>query len=116
MGLLKIFSKPKKRTSKPIRTIESITRQMLENKKHYQQMGFKEYTFHANSGCCEDCQKLNGKHFKLSKMECGVNAPPMHEGCRCSISAYSDRKEYDEWLDFLSKGGTTAEWEAKKKK
>ena len=54
---------------------------------------------------------LKGKHFKVEKMMPGENAPPMHPHCRCSTAAWSDRKEYDEWLDFLDKGGTTEEWE-----
>lgn len=54
---------------------------------------------------------LKGKHFKVEKMMPGDNAPPMHPHCRCSTAAWSDRKEYDEWLDFLDKGGTTEEWE-----
>ncbi|MDD6275396.1 MAG: hypothetical protein PUB20_01015 [Clostridia bacterium] len=31
--------------------------------------------------------------------------------CRCSTAAYSDREEYEEWLDFLEKGGTTEEYQ-----
>lgn len=38
------------------------------------------------------------------------NAPPMHPHCRCSTSAYEDSEEYEAWLDFLDKGGTTVEW------
>ena len=44
----------------------------------------------------------------------GKNAPPMHPNCRCSASAYEDDAEYEAWLDFLDKGGTTEEWEARK--
>jgi hypothetical protein len=44
----------------------------------------------------------------------GENAPPMHPHCRCSTAAYVDRKEYEEWLDFLDKGGTTEEYEKQK--
>lgn len=40
----------------------------------------------------------------------GKNAPPLHPHCRCSTAAWEDSKEYEEWLDFLDKGGTTAEW------
>ena len=39
----------------------------------------------------------------------GENAPPMHLWCRCSTAAYMDGKEYEDWLDFLDKGGTTEE-------
>lgn len=84
--------------------------QTSAQKLSFERMGFDEYTFHANSGCCDDCQALNGKHFKVEKMMPGENAAPLHPRCRCSVSAYSDRKEYDEWLDFLSKGGATEEY------
>ena len=82
-------------------------------KQSFERNGFKMYTFLANSGCCGDCQALNGKHFNLKDMMPGLNAPPIHAFCRCSTAAYEDSKEYDDWLDFLSKGGTTAEWEKK---
>lgn len=78
--------------------------------------GFEQYTFHTNGGCCDICAALNGKHFLVSKMMPGENAPPMHPHCRCSTSAYSDRKEYEEWLNFLAAGGTTAEYNRRKRK
>jgi len=83
-------------------------------KQSFERNGFEEYTFLANSGCCGDCQALNGKHFKVADMMPGENAAPLHPRCRCSVAAYSDRKEYDEWLDFLENGGTTKEWDKMK--
>ena len=79
-------------------------------KQSFERNSFEEYTFHANSGCCGDCQALDGKHFKVKDMMPGKNAAPMHPRCRCSSSAYSDRAEYEEWLDFLANGGTTEEY------
>lgn len=79
-------------------------------KQSFERNGFDEYEFIVNAGCCDICQELIGKHFKVEKMMPGENAPPMHPHCRCSTAAYSDRKEYDEWLDFLEKGGTTEEF------
>ena len=76
--------------------------------------GFEMYTFHVNHGCCAACSDLDGKHFKIKDMMPGKNAPPMHPNCRCSVSAYEDDAEYEAWLDFLDKGGTTEEWEAQK--
>ena len=73
--------------------------------------GFEEYTFHVNRSCCSACADLDGKHFKIKDMMPGKNAPPMHPNCRCSVSAYEDDTEYEAWLDFLDKGGTTEEWE-----
>lgn len=81
-------------------------------KQSFERNGFEEYEFIANSNCCDICKANDGKHFKVSKMMPGENASPMHPHCRCSAAAYSDRKEYDAWLDFLDKGHTTAQWNA----
>ena len=81
-------------------------------KQSFIRNGFDEYEFIANSGCCEHCQEKNGKHFKVSKMMPGENAPPLHPHCRCSTAAYSDDAEYEAWLDYLDKGGSTEEWNA----
>jgi SPP1 gp7 family putative phage head morphogenesis protein len=80
-------------------------------KQSFEKNGFSEYEFIANSDCCGICKALDGKHFKVSKMMPGENAAPIHPHCRCSVAAYEDSKEYEEWLSFLEKGGTTAEWE-----
>lgn len=85
-------------------------------KQSFIRNGFEEYEFIVNSGCCDICAGLNGKHFKVSKMMPGENAPPMHPHCRCSTAAYEDSKDYEAWLDYLDKGGTTAEWDKMKEK
>ena len=46
----------------------------------------------------------------------GENAAPMHPYCRCSVAAWDDSDDYEAWLDFLDKGGTTEEWEKLKTK
>ena len=79
-------------------------------KQSFVRNGFEEYTFITNGGCCPICAGLDGKHFKVSKMMPGTNAPPMHPHCRCSTAAYEDSQEYENWLDFLDKGGTTEEY------
>lgn len=80
-------------------------------KQSFEKNGFTEYMFIANSGCCGTCKALDGKPFKVSKMMPGENAAPLHPHCRCSVAAYEDSDEYEEWLSFLEKGGTTEEWE-----
>ena len=109
-------SKPKQQHRKSSRTVISAAEQTMTQRDSFIRNGFKEYTFIANRDCCSVCGELNGKHFPVKEFQIGVNAPPMHEGCRCSISAYSDDKEYEEWLDFLDKGGTTEEFEKIKKR
>ena len=77
--------------------------------------GFQKYTCHALGDACDICKELNGKHFKVKDMMPGDNAPPVHPHCRCSTSAYEDSSEYEAWLDFLDKGGTTAAWNKSEK-
>lgn len=79
-------------------------------KQSFEANGFTMYTFHANSGCCPHCQALDGQHFQVKDMMPGTNAAPLHPNCRCSVSAYEDSEEYEAWLDYLEKGGTTKEW------
>lgn len=76
-------------------------------KQSFIRNGFKEYEFIVNGDCCDICAGLSGKHFKVDKMMPGENAPPIHPHCRCSTAAYEDSKDYEAWLDYLDKGGST---------
>lgn len=84
-------------------------------KQSFERNGFEEYTFLALGTACPICRALDGKHFKLKKMMSGTNAPPMHPRCRCSVAAYEDSEDYEAWLDFLDRGGTTEEWNKRRK-
>lgn len=87
-------------------------------KQSFKRNGFTMYQFicNHNGNTCSICQGLNGQHFKVEDMLPAENAPPMHPNCRCSTAAYEDSAEYDAWLDYLSNGGTTEEWNATGKK
>lgn len=92
-------------------------------KQSFERNGFEMYQFICNvnptkHGTCPVCQRLANQDKGLGKgvylvadMMPGTNAPPMHPHCRCSTAAYEDDEEYEAWLDYLDKGGTTAEWE-----
>lgn len=96
--------------------ITELSRVQAEaQKQSFERNGFEEYTFLALGNACPICKGLDGKHFKVAKMMPGTNAHPMHPRCRCSISAYEDSEDYEAWLDFLDKGGTTEEWNKLKK-
>ena len=86
-------------------------------KKSYIENGFDEYEYIAcgSSDVCDTCKLMDGKVFKVKDMMPGLNAPPMHPRCHCSTAPHIDRAEYESWLDFLEKGGTTEEWEAQKR-
>ena len=86
-------------------------------KQSFIRNGFEHYeficNFHASKHpTCPICRDLNGKHFKVADMMPGKNAPPVHPHCRCSTAAWEDDAEYEAWLDYLEKGGTTEEWNA----
>ena len=91
--------------------ITELARVQTESQKQsFERNGFEEYTFLALGDACQICRALDGKHFKVSKMMPGTNAPPMHPNCRCSVAAYENSEDYEAWLDFLDEGGTTEEW------
>lgn len=82
-------------------------------KESYKDENINEYEYIACglADCCDICRALDGKHFKVSKMVAGENAPPMHPNCHCSTGPYLDRKEYDEWLDsYKDHGLNFEEW------
>nr|DAU52793.1 MAG TPA: minor capsid protein [Caudoviricetes sp.] len=63
-----------------------------------------EYIACGLRDCCPACKALDGKIFKVKDMEFGENAPPLHPNCHCATAPYSDRKEYEKWLDGLANG------------
>ena len=89
--------------------------QIEAQKQSLEKNEFEDYQFICNGTACGICKELNGKHFKIKDMEIAVNAPPMHPNCRCSIAAWMDSEEYEEWLDYLDNGGTAEGWERLKK-
>ena len=50
-------------------------------KQSFERNGFDEYIFLALGTACPICKKLNEKHFKVTKMMPGTNAPPIHPLC-----------------------------------
>lgn len=113
--LKKTFGESTYNTERLMRT-ELARVQTEAQKQSFEKNGFTEYMFIANSDCCDICKEKDGKHFKVSKMMPGENAAPLHPHCRCSVAAYEDSDEYEAWLNYLEKGGTTAEYEALKAK
>ena len=75
-------------------------------KESFERNGFAEYRFitTGDERVCPECEKLNGQHFKVSEMQPGENAPPMHPSCRCSTAAYMDSDKYKRWIDALERG------------
>ena len=84
---------------------DAIKKQILSQKASLIKNGFEYYQYVAATNSCAVCQALDGKAFLLSNLTSGVNAPPMHQNCRCSVAAYMDNEIYNEWLDTYKNHG-----------
>ena len=82
---------------------EEAIKATLMQRDSLRKNGFNKYIVIASKDSCEICAKLNEKPFPVSSLKIGVNAPPMHEGCSCSIAAHDDDAEYEAWLDSVVK-------------
>lgn len=99
--LRKVIDTTKHNAERLMRT-ELARVQIGAQMQSYIDMDFNQYTFHANSSCCDVCKGLNGKHFFIADVSYGENAPPIHPNCRCSTSPYSSDEEYEEWFEELT--------------
>lgn len=80
-------------------------------KDNYERNGFDEYEFMAvNSRACPICRELDGQIFKVKDMKPGENAPPIHPNCHCTTAPHVDSGEYNAWLNYLERGGTSEDW------
>ena len=74
-----------------LRLVRTETNRIL-NKATLAQMkaaGIDKYKFIAivDGRTCPDCVLLNGKIFPVDGAAVGVNYPPMHPNCRCTVAA-----------------------------
>lgn len=81
-------------------------------KDNYERNGIEQYEYMAvNPSACPICKELDGRIFDVAKMKAGLNAPPIHPNCHCTTAPHIDDNEYEQWLTWLEKGGTTEQWE-----
>ena len=101
----------KKQDAERLMRTELARVQTEAQKKSFEENGFTQYMFLALGDACPLCADIDGKHYDVEDMQPGLNAPPMHPHCRCSVAAYEDDEEFDAWLDYLDNGGTTEDWD-----
>jgi len=79
----------------------------------YQELGIESYTYLG--GGCEICQEVNGCTFKLSEAVPGVNIPPMHPNCKCTIIPKVDRDLFKnrDGVNPLKENPKFEEWKKK---
>jgi len=63
----------------------------------FKELGVEEYEIVAtlDSHTSEICQDMDGKVFKMSERQIGVNAPPFHVNCRTTTAPY-----FDDWEEL----------------
>lgn len=73
--------------------------------------GVTAYTFMVANGVnpCDECVEMDGQVFKLSEMEVGKNAPPLHPSCHCCTAPALDEEMWQRWLDGPAQAGVP--WE-----
>lgn len=77
----------------------------------YKASGVQKYVYMAvNPRACPICREIDGNVYDVADAEPAKNAPPMHPRCHCTTAPYIDESEYDMWLEWLNKGGTTSDW------
>lgn len=76
----------------------SDSHQIIEQIKTIKALGIKQYEYIGSNDSCPTCLLLDGKVFNIAELEIGVNAPPLHERCRCSIASYISRDSLDNSL------------------
>lgn len=77
----------------------------------YKASGVQKYVYMAvNPRACPICREIDGNVYDVADAEPAKNAPPMHPRCHCTTAPYVDESEYDMWLEWLNKGGTTSDW------
>ena len=78
----------------------------------YKASGVQKYVYMAvNPRACPICREIDGNVYDVADAEPAKNAPPMHPRCHCTTAPYVDEDEYNAWLNYLSQGGRTSDWE-----
>lgn len=75
-----------------------VQRQTMEDN------GFTQYEYMAEPTACHICKPLDGQIFKVSDMEPGTNAAPMHPNCKCSSAPYESREDLEDMFDAIAEG------------
>lgn len=88
--LRNLFDSSKYEAERLMRT-ETARVQIEVQNKSYLENNVEEFEFVAEPSACGLCKPLDGKTFKVAKMESGLNAAPIHANCRCSTVPHVSR-------------------------
>lgn len=90
-----------KNQAETLMTTELRRVQTAAAKDSYIRNEYEDYQFLTTNpkGPCDECKKLEGRHFKVKDMMVGENAPPMHPRCHCTTAPWQNEEEFYKWLD-----------------
>lgn len=65
---------------------------------HFKRAGYTQYRYHAtfDERTCPRCGQMHGKIIDIDDRQQGKNFPPLHENCRCHITAILDDDDITE--------------------
>lgn len=75
----------------------------------YKECGIQKYRYLATldlKTCTRCCRPLDGKTFNIKDKQIGVNCPPMHPWCRCTITSVVD-EEYLKQMKRIARDPAT---------
>ena len=90
--------KLKKYAADRIAITETARVQGSAAKKSFEDYGFDEYMWISEPSACDVCKPLDGKVFKLKDMGGSAPSIPRHPFCRCALTAYLSRVDWDKRL------------------
>ncbi|MEY8435089.1 minor capsid protein [Streptococcus hyointestinalis] len=70
-----------------------VQREMLKR------AGFEMVEYITEPNACPICGPHGDKHYRIDQLVPGLNAPPMHPFCRCSIAAWEDTQGLNNKLE-----------------
>lgn len=80
---------------------ETARVQAEASKQSMQDNGFSQYVFMAENDnrTCVECDALDGEVFNVRDAVVGENLQPIHPSCRCMVSPYMNREEWERSLE-----------------
>lgn len=114
--LLKTFPGYEDKTARELTDILMTTHTYLRAETDARQFE-KEFEYYqispvVDETTCEYCKSIAKKKFKFSEREAGRNFPPLHSGCRCSITVSVEN--WNKWMDnYVAKHITRSQKETK---
>lgn len=89
--------------AKRLAVSEAARVQMEAQRMSYEAAGYDKYMVICEPTACEVCMEHDAQVYPVKEFMQGVNAPKFHPFCKCSTSAYVDRRDTERAIAKLEK-------------